>query len=65
MTRQKAYELLTKKYPQAGITLSDISVNEENKEIEVWSKACDCNACGDACTDWFDFDGNHKGHKCK
>ena len=65
MTRQKAYELLKTKYPQTEIELSDISINENNKEIEVWSAACEFNACGDACTDWFDFDGNHKGHKCK
>jgi len=65
MTNKKAYELLKTKYPQAEIELSDISINEENKEIEVWSKACKCNGCGEACTDWFDFDGNHNGHKCK
>jgi len=65
MTNQKAYELLTKKYPQAEIALSDVSVNEENEEIEVWSKACEYNACGGVCTDWFDFEGNHIAHKCK
>ena len=64
MTIQKAYELLTKKYPQANIQISDIYINDENREIEVWTNSCEWNN-GNACTDWFDFDGNHKWHKCK
>jgi hypothetical protein len=65
MTVNEAYELLTTKYPKGKIKLRDISIDDENEEIEVWSKACEYNECGAACTDWFDFKGNHKGHKCK
>ena len=65
MTIRKAYELLTKKYPNVKIAYNDISINDENEEIAVWSAPCEFNGCGVACTDWFDFDGNHTAHKCK
>ena len=65
MTAKTAFDLLTKKYPKAKIQLSDVSINNENSEIEVWSSPCEYNACGGACTDWFDFNGNHTAHKCK
>ena len=63
MTRNKAFEILTAKYPKVTFNLSDISINDDN--IEVWSDpGCEFNSHA-YCTDWFDFDGNHLGHKCK
>jgi len=54
---------LTAKYPKVTFNLSDISINDDN--IEVWSDpGCEFNSHA-YCTDWFDFDGNHLGHKCK
>lgn len=72
MTNQQAYEILTQKYPQANFKKEDVSVVECSdadgspvEQIEAWSDpGCEFNSHA-YCTDWFDLDGNHIGHKCK